>query len=385
MVILAVVAGMNIKNSANLRAILTESVKSQLISTSLAAREMLDIEAFVGYTDASVADDPSYQVTLGKLRALADSVNARYIYALKNQDAEYVFVFDTDTENEEIFIPYELSPVHKLAFAGQHSADVMNVSDEYGSFNTGAVPVLHKGRVVGVICTDLEDAYLESSYKTAFWNSALLIGALILTMAVMFAGMLRLLRRIGGMQEKLEQQALYDSITGLPNRQFLMEHLATLTTSPAKEPFALIFIDLDNFKAVNDNAGHDAGDDLLRSIAQYLDHASENTTSFRPTAGKLNIAARVGGDEFIQVVNGVDSNDKAAHVAELLLQGFKTEKLSRYIEKYGVGLSIGIALFPHDSENLHVLIKYADIAMYHAKNGGKNQYRIYTDEMGQEK
>lgn len=180
------------------------------------------------------------------------------------------------------------------------------------------------------------------------------------------------------------KQALFDNVTGLPNRQHLMEHLVELTADPIKGAFGLVFIDLDNFKVVNDNAGHDAGDELLRSIAQYLDHALYDTMSFRPSAGKLNIAARVGGDEFIQVVNGLDTHEKAALVAEKLLDGFKSGHMSRYIEKYSVGLSIGVALYPHDTEDYHVLIKYADIAMYHAKHGGKNQYRIYTDEMGQE-
>lgn len=383
--ILAVVGGMNIKNSANLRAILTDSVKSQLISTSLAAREMLDVEAFMEYEDVSVADIPAYKETLAKFRALADSVGAKYIYALKKLDSEYVFVFDTDTEDQEIFIPYELSPVHEAAFAGRNAADIMNVSDEYGSFNTGAVPIMHRGRVVGIICTDIEDAYLETSYAMALRNSMLLIGGLVLTMAVMFYAVLKLLRRIEEMQDKLRQLALYDNITGLPNRQYLMEHLARLTANSSKEAFGLIFIDLDNFKLVNDNAGHDAGDDLLRSIAKYLDSALDNAKSFRPSAGQLNIAARVGGDEFIQVVNGLDTAEKAAHSAEQLLAGFKTEKVSRFVEKYNVGLSIGIALYPHDTENYHVLIKYADIAMYNAKRGGKNQYRVYDDEMGQEK
>ena len=383
--ITAVVVAMNIKNTVNLRSILTESVKAQLISTSLAAREMLDVEAFVNYQDASVAQLASYQDVLSKLRSLTSSVGAEYIYALKRQGSEYVFVFDTDVEDPTIFIPYDLSPVHKSAFAGHNVADTMNVDDDYGSFNTGAVPVIYKGTVVGIICTDIEDAYLKSSYDTALWNAVILIAILALTLLAMFIALVKLLRRIMAMQDKLRLQALDDNITGLPNRQYLMEHLEKITSAPDRQPFALFFLDLDNFKQVNDNAGHDAGDELLRQIAAYLDSALTNAKSFRPSAGKLNIAARVGGDEFIQIVDGVDSNEKAAQVAGHLLANFKTANLSRYIDKYNVGLSIGVALYPFDSENFHVLIKYADIAMYHAKRGGKNQFRIYADEMEQEK
>ena len=383
--ILAVAAVLTVKNSINLQSILTESVKSQLISTSIAAREMIDAQAFSYYDNAAVSGHRSYQEALAKLRALANNTGAKYIYALKKQGDDYVFVFDTDTENTDIFVPYALSSVHKEAFAGFPAADIMNVDDEYGSFNTGAVPILYEGRIVGIVCADIEDAYIEVSKRTALINSVMLIAALLLTMGFMFYAIRKLLIRIDKMQKKLRKQALYDNITGLPNRQFLMDHLAMLTSAPEKIPFALFFVDLDNFKKVNDSAGHDAGDDLLRNIAEYLSTALDNSISFRPSAGQLNIAARVGGDEFIQIVQGVDTEEKAAEAAQHLLDGFRTAAISRYIDKFNVGLSIGVALFPYDTENYHVLIKYADIAMYHAKHGGKNQFRVYKDEMGQEK
>lgn len=385
MFILGVVAVMNIKNSMELRALLTDSVKTQLISTSLAAREMIDPKAFAAYKDESVANSLAYQSILHNLRGLAHRVGAEYIYALKKQGDQYVFVFDTDTEDPSIFVPYDLSPVHEAAFAGRNAADVMNVDDQYGSFNTGAVPIMLDGEVIGVVSTDVEDTYLETSYRTALFNSLLLVGILLLTMLVMLFAVRLLLKRIADMQGKLQRQALYDNITGLPNRQYLMEHLTAITAGPSPAPFALFFIDLDNFKQVNDSAGHDAGDELLRQIARYLDTALDNAKAFRPSAGKLNIAARVGGDEFIQVVEGLDDAGLAAETAQHLLDGFKNANLSRYIEKYNVGLSIGVARYPYDTKDYHVLIKYADVAMYHAKHGGKNQYRIYNDEMGQEK
>ena len=100
-------------------------------------------------------------------------------------------------------------------------------------------------------------------------------------------------------------------------------------------------------------------------------------------SGALNIAARVGGDEFIQVVGGVDTAEKAAEIAGRLLADFKSQHLDRYIEKYNVGLSVGVALYPYHSDNYHVIIKYADMAMYAAKHAGKNQFCVYTDELNQ--
>ena len=381
--VLAIVVGMNVKNTMNLRGILADSVKSQLVSISIAAREIIDVDAFVGYGDAGVAGEEGYKSTLSRLRSLCDSVGAKYIYALKKQGNAYVFVFDTDTENEEIFIDYELSPVHRLAFAGSSAADIMNVDDEYGNFNTGAVPIWQNDKVVGIVCTDIEDEFLGSSFETAYLNSALLVGILVVAMLAMLLVVLQLLRRLTALQQQLRQQALYDNVTKLPNRQYLMNHLAMLTSAQDPEPFALFFIDLDNFKRVNDNAGHDAGDELLRHIAQYLDGALENAKSFRVGSGALNIAARVGGDEFIQVVGGVDTAEKAAEIAGRLLADFKSQHLDRYIEKYNVGLSVGVALYPYHSDNYHVIIKYADMAMYAAKHAGKNQFCVYTDELNQ--
>lgn len=375
---------MNVKNTMNLRGILEDSVKSQLLSVSMAAREIIDADAFVSYDNAEVTELPEYQSTLSRLRLLCDSVGAKYIYALKKQDDEYVFVFDTDQENDEVFISYDISPVHETAFAGRNAADIMNVQDEYGNFNTGAVPIWSDGKVAGIVCTDIKDDYMESSLATAMYNAAMLVCILAITMLATLYIVLQLLKRLNAMQQKLQRQALYDPVTDLPNRQYLMDHLIKLTSAGAREPFALFFIDLDNFKMVNDNAGHDAGDELLRHIARYLDGALENTKSFRPAAGQLNIAARVGGDEFIQVVYGVGTEEKVKEMADRLLGNFKDRYLDRYIEKYGVGMSVGAALYPYHSDNHHVIIKYADMAMYAAKQAGKNQYRIYSDELNRE-
>ncbi|MGI6152691.1 MAG: diguanylate cyclase domain-containing protein [Christensenellaceae bacterium] len=384
--ILCIAVFLNIRNNRELHNILEDSVKAQLISISLAAEEIIDTDRFISYNSIEDVqnDQAAYDQTLGRLRHLAENVGAEYIYALKEIDGKYYFVFDTDPEDEEIFIDYELSPVHMRAFSGNDSADIMNVDDIYGSFNTGAVPIKKDGKVVGIVSTDIADAYLTKSTQAETTNTILLVGTLAGAMVAMILFVLMLLRRNADMQKRLNRLAHYDTITDLPNRQYLLEHLAEITSGKNNRPFALLFIDLDNFKSVNDGAGHDAGDELLRHIAQYLDLFDGNrgkVQAFRPSAGKLNIAARIGGDEFIEIVSGVGTVEEASAVAQTLLKGFRETVNDRYVEKYGVGLSIGVALYPYHSDNFHVLIKYADIAMYHAKRGGKNNYRIYDDDM----
>ncbi len=385
-IVLGVVIFMNVKNTADLRAILMESVKSQLLSITVAAQDIIDPEAFTGYNSLEDVeqDQEAYDLVLGRLRKLQESVGAEYIYALKQVGGAYYFVFDTDTVDTEIFIDYELSPVHESAFLGKSAVDVMNVDDLYGTFNTAAIPLWKDGQIIGIICTDIEDNYLKVSYATELTNTVILIATLVITMSIMMYVVVTLMRRVREMQARLARIAHYDTVTGLPNRQYLLDHLAAITTRKEKTPFALLFIDLDNFKKVNDNAGHDAGDELLRRIAEYLQASQADAMAFRPAAGILNIAARIGGDEFVQIVSGIKNEAEAARYAHQLLEVFGTQMQNRYVDKYGVGLSVGVALYPYHSDNFHVLIKYADIAMYQAKKAGKNCFRVYVDEMNPE-
>lgn len=385
-IMLGIVVIMTLKNTADLRGILEDSVKAQLISTSIAARGILDVEKFDSYNapEDIESDAEAYARTLADLRSLQKQVGAKYIYALKQLNGKYYFVFDTDPEIEERFIEYEIFPVHEQAFLGRESADIMNVTDEYGSFNTSAVPIWKNGSVIGIISTDIEDAFIQKSNSTAHANAVFLIVTMFVTMCAMLIIVALLLRHIRKIQDRLFRMANYDLITGLPNRQYLMDYLTKISakSKKAKATFALLFIDLDNFKRVNDNAGHDAGDELLRHIAAYLDNVHENSKSFRPSAGILNISARIGGDEFVQIVPGVGTEAEAEIVAKKVLDNFRSQLIDRFIEKYQVGLSIGVAVFPYHTDNFNVLIKYADIAMYCAKNDGKNTYRVYNDEMG---
>ena len=174
-----------------------------------------------------------------------------------------------------------------------------------------------------------------------------------------------------------------DVLTGLPNRQFLITYLAELSGKALmnNEPYAFLLIDLDNFKRVNDGAGHDAGDELLRHFAVYLSTILEHSKTFRPPAGALNVSARIGGDEFVLVVPGVKTEDEAQMVAKKVLDNFSSQTIDKYVQKYQVGLSIGVALFPHHTDNFNVLIKYADVAMYYAKRNGKSGYRLYSEDM----
>ena len=386
-IVIGITVFMTLKNTAELTEILEESIKSGLISTSLAARSLLDIDAFDSYNSAEdiMRDSEHYYETLEHLRHLQRQIGVEYIYALKLIDGKYHFIFDTDEEEDTLFDEYEISTVHERAFLGEESAGIMNVIDDYGSFNTGAVPIWRGGRVIGIISTDIADVYIEESSGAATRNSTLLIVTIVITMCVLIAIVALLMQNVKKMQDKLFRMANFDVLTGLPNRQYLISYLDDISKKALRngESFAFLLIDLDNFKKVNDGAGHDAGDELLRHFAVYLDSIHGNSKSFRPPAGALNVSARIGGDEFVQIVPGIATTDAAEMMAKRLLENFSSQTIDRFVEKYQVGMSVGVALFPYHTENFNVLIKYADIAMYNAKKNGKNTYSIYNDEMSQ--
>ncbi len=169
-------------------------------------------------------------------------------------------------------------------------------------------------------------------------------------------------------EQRLTELALHDQVTGLPNRILLTEHVHQTITHIAKG-FALLYLDLDGFKAINDCCGHDAGDQVLKEVADRLRHAIRET----------DMAARVGGDEFVVVIRNIDNYPMACQVAEHIRKTLNLPIRSSSTP-HRLGVSIGIALFPADGGDLDSLISHADEAMYRAKRGGRNRVCCYVDD-----
>ncbi|MDR1083258.1 MAG: GGDEF domain-containing protein [Coriobacteriales bacterium] len=387
--VLAATIGLTIRNNNKLNAILEESVKSELLAVCFAARDDIDMELFLSIdSEADIqANQPRFDETIEKLRELKNEVGATYIYALKEIDGKYYFIFDTDEETgtpeSPMFDEYELAPVHEDAFAGGLSADIMNVEDEWGSYNTGAIPLFYEGEIVGIVSTDVEDTYIERSKQTATLDAVLLLIVMLVTMALLLGLLIMLLHRNQRMQDNLLYIANHDAITKLYNRYYLFTYLAQWNKVRRNDDetfFALLFVDLDNFKQVNDIAGHERGDDLLRVISQFLSSYTDACTN----EGSIEcMTARIGGDEFLQIIPNITNPEELEQWARTLLDDFAVNpEFQPFIQDFGVGLSIGGALFPSQTTNYNELIRLADIAMYQAKENGKNNYLLYDESMG---
>jgi diguanylate cyclase (GGDEF)-like protein len=170
----------------------------------------------------------------------------------------------------------------------------------------------------------------------------------------------------------IHRLAYFDALTGLPNREWIGEFLARSLGEAAerKRSVALLFVDLDQFKRINDTLGHETGDALLRQVAERLTAA----LSYAGTAGQL---ARVGGDEFIAVLTGQPTVADAEHAAQRI-QGALAAPFIQGGYEFVVTPSIGIGLFPEHGTDAQTLLKNADGAMYEAKASGRNQYRVFT-------
>lgn len=175
------------------------------------------------------------------------------------------------------------------------------------------------------------------------------------------------------LEKQLEYQAMHDSLTGLPNRVLMLDRLCHVFEKAKRENtlFAIIFFDLDRFKLINDSIGHDAGDELLKTVAKRLEFMLRGTDTL----------ARLGGDEFVVIVDGIKTELDAVTVTTHLLDSFKTN-FDIAGQSLSVGSSAGISVFPRDGITIGELLRNADAAMYQAKNMGGNQFQFYTSELG---
>lgn len=190
-------------------------------------------------------------------------------------------------------------------------------------------------------------------------------------------------------EEQIHNLAYYDLVTGLPNRAHLYDMIALAQSRCLKQStrFALLFLDLDHFKQVNDTLGHNAGDLLLRQVSSRLkqatrQRASVNAKQLETTKSNKETIARLGGDEFVVLVDYVDRIEDAAYVARRIC---KTLSNSFNLDGNEVSITttIGISLFPDDGNSADKLLKHADVAMYHAKEQGRNGYQFYSQSIHQ--
>jgi diguanylate cyclase (GGDEF)-like protein len=198
-----------------------------------------------------------------------------------------------------------------------------------------------------------------------YFATAFLLVILLLEIVIFY----KLTKVIQNYQDKLNYNIKHDFLTALPNRRLFGDRLnqAIKHSKRDKTELAVMFIDVDNFKKINDNLGHDIGDEVLQKIALLLEESIRES----------DVVARQGGDEFIVLINDSKSRNDIMLVADKIQKTMHSPVCMNGI-CHDITLSIGISIFPHDGEDEKTLLRHADIAMYKAKADGRDRYNFFN-------
>lgn len=196
----------------------------------------------------------------------------------------------------------------------------------------------------------------------------------------------KLLTQVNASATRVSELAYRDTLTGLPNRVLFWQLLETAVGLARRygHKCALMFVDLDDFKRVNDSLGHNAGDQLLTTVARRLEKVVRSTDIVSSgnieMAGNVSAVGRLGGDEFLILLNKIEMAEDAAVVARRLIESLREEIMIQQQPLF-IGASVGISVFPDDSGDAHALLRNADVAMYQAKSRGKNNFQYFAPGM----
>ena len=187
-------------------------------------------------------------------------------------------------------------------------------------------------------------------------------------------------------ENRIKSLAYFDGLTGLPNRLFFTERvrLAISMASRRETKLALLLIDLDNFKGINDTLGHGAGDQVLREVGARLRNVVRDYDAFARESGQDDFCpvARLGGDEFLVAIGDLEFGEQAGSIANRLLEAMRAPLMIDCNELFVAG-TIGISVFPHDGTDFEELFKNADVALYHAKDAGRDNAEFFSASMNE--
>ena len=230
-------------------------------------------------------------------------------------------------------------------------------------------------------------AELRVRHANGYWTWVMLSGAVVARdsdgKVLSVAGVSQDINAQKQFEEQLRQNARTDGLTQMPNRAVVLERVREALDRSVAQPgyhFAVLFMDFDRFKQVNDTLGHGAGDELLRQIAQRLEHSLRPGDAYTRSSDFSQLAARIGGDEFVVVLDDIRGDLDAELVAARLL-----EVLARPYEigsdRVNSSVSIGIVTTTHAAQDVETVLRDADIAMYEAKRGGRGRYVMFEPAM----
>lgn len=366
---------------------LIDNMSARVQSVVMSANEWIDPDEHSVYRQSKDINDPEYKTTIESLKTL----KATYIYTVsKDLQGNYYLIIDTDPEEISVIgdlyaLSGDAETLFQSAFNEPGVIKTGKLSDDYGTYITAVLGVKDSaGNVEMVIAADQDYTVVVGQRNFFALIISLLDSVLFVFFGIMGFIVFSLLKKNNRMQRKIEGMAYYDSLTSLPNRISLMEKLRDMVIACDKNKnfsIGVFFIDLDNFKRVNDTEGHIAGDFLLQDVAKFLTaHSANSLFVSRPGGGTKEFVARLGGDEFVMLCPTENITQTEMFIDGLLKDYQRMAKNNEVVLRHSVTMSIGIAFYPTQADDISTLLKYADIAMYKAKRAGKNKFCIFDSE-----
>jgi diguanylate cyclase (GGDEF)-like protein len=341
-----------------------------------------DIEAVTSAYEAGATDFVSKPINWPIL-------GHRVLYVLRASDA-IVRLRIADAHNRAVLaaIPDTFFRLNKEGYyldyeQGHDSSDAFPLENCVGRHITEVFPKDIAERLLDQMDSVLDTQHLRSvEYELVRFGAVRHFEArLVTTGADQVLGLVRDISERKRTEEQIRRLAYCDSLTGIPNRQAFLETLERELhrSRVGNRKFAVLFMDLDAFKRVNDTLGHDVGDHLLKMVSERLRETTRPSDLVARGDQSHNLA-RLGGDEFTILIPDLELVENALNVAQRVKDAMRRPFLIEANEIF-VTASIGISLYPEDGDDCNSLLKYADTAMYHAKNCGKNNAKLYSSSL----
>jgi diguanylate cyclase (GGDEF)-like protein len=348
------------------------------LAVAVAAQPPSEGEAANGYDRGKVEETAAFKEVRQRLQRLKHTItNSRFVYLMALQKGQIVFLADAEPPDSPDYSPpgqvySEATDVLRGVFATKRPATEGPVADRWGNWVSGLAPLVNpaNGEVVAILGVDIDATRWRARVAQFRWLG-IVISGLVASIVLLF-GIFSLRQRRAAMQ--LHHTARCDALTGIANRKVFLEAVvqAMARTKRNRNFLAVLYLDLDHFKDINDTLGHPVGDELLRQVAERL----------RSVVRETDLVARVGGDEFAILTEGLAEPVAAAKLAEKVVHVLSGPFFVAG-NTIASGTSVGIAVWGPDETGIDpdLLLSRADIALYQAKSEGRGGYCFFTERM----
>ncbi len=342
-------------------------VQARFIAHSINIKSLIKLSG--KKTDTNLPNYLEIKEQLKRIRL--SNEKCRFLYLLGQKTNRQIFFFvDSQIKNSKNYaepglLYDEVSDAYLQVFQSETETVIGPITDRWGTLITALIPVKDlNGELIAMLGMDVE---VENWYKKIVIQSLFPVSLLVLIIILMILvlNLKQKTSQLNNARNKAQLLSMHDPLTHLPNRRYFREHIESKIAQAKRnnEKIAFLYVDLDGFKAINDDISHQAGDEVLASLAKR----------FNKFIRKNEFIARLGGDEFCMIVYNYKDKKELKNTAKRLIEK-TTQSMTIGGMEIKIGMTIGISLYPEDGKTYDELLSSADVAMYEAKDKERGTY-----------